>query len=137
VPKSPKATEAKQTQRNVLTSISKIRINHSEDVGGQVSLSDAFGHYLALIRELGLWSGTKTMVMSGAQFLKEGSGVLSLRRLKNDKKHSRHWYPALNGAPREWNKTVSHLCGLVFNYQKSRISLHSSAIQAMMQALHP
>ena len=110
--------EAKQTQRNVLTSISKIRINHSEDVGGQVSLSDAFGHYLALIRELGLWSGTKTMVVSGVQFLKEGSGVLSLRRLKNDKKHSRHWYPALNGAPQEWNKTVSHLCGLVFNYQK-------------------
>ena len=110
--------EATQTQRNVLTSISKIRINHSEDVGEQVSLSDAFGHYLALTRELGLWSGTKTMVASGVQFLREGSGVLSIRRLQNDKKHSRHWYPALNGAPREWNKTVSHLCGLVFNYQK-------------------
>jgi GT2 family glycosyltransferase len=102
----------------MLTSITHIRINHSEDVSGQVSLSDAFGHYLALIRELGFWSGTKTMVVSGAQFLKEGSGVFSLRRLKNDKKHSRHWYPALNGAPREWNKTVSHLCGIVFNYQK-------------------
>ena len=114
MPKSPRATEAKQTQRNVLASISRIRINHSEDVGGQVSLSDAFGHYLALIRELGLWSGTKTMVTSGVQFLKEGKGSFSLRRLKRDRTR----YPALNGAPREWEKTVSYLCGQVFNYQK-------------------
>ena len=114
MPKSPRATEAKQTQRNVLASISRIRINHSEDVGGQVSLSDAFGHYLALIRELGLWSGTKTMVASGVQFLKEGKGSFSLRRLKRDRTR----YPVLNGAPREWEKTVSYLCGQVFNYQK-------------------
>ena len=87
-----------------------------------MSLGQAFSHYLALVRELGLWSGTKTMVVSGVQFLKEGSGVFSLRRLKNDKKQSRHWYPALNGAPREWNKTVSHLCGLVFFYQKKGVN---------------
>lgn len=114
MPKSPQATDAKQTQRNVLASISRIRINHSEDVGGQVSLSDAIGHYLALIRELGLWSGTKTMVVSTLQFLKEGKGSFSLRRLKRDRTR----YPVLNGAPREWDKTISHLCGQVLNHQK-------------------
>ena len=114
MPKSPSATEAKQTQRNVLASISRIRINHSEDVGGQVSLGDAFGHYLALIRELGLWSGTKTMVASGVQFLKEGTGSFSLSWLKRDQTR----YPILNGAPREWEKSVSHLCGQVINHQK-------------------
>jgi GT2 family glycosyltransferase len=114
VSKSPKVTDAKQTQRNVLASISRIRINHSEDVGGQVSLSDAIGHYFALIRELGLWSGTKTMVVSGVQFLKEGKGSFSLRRLKRDRTR----YPVLNGAPREWEKTISYLCSHVSNFQK-------------------
>ena len=114
MPNGIKSKEIKQTSRSVLDSLSRIRINHSEDVSGQVSLSDAFGHYLALIRELGLWSGTKTMVMSGVQFLKEGKGSFSLRRLKRDRTR----YPALNGAPREWEKTVSYLCGQVFNYQK-------------------
>ena len=112
--KSPKVIDAKQTQRNVLASISRIRINHSEDVGGQVSLGDAFGHYLALIRELGLWLGTKTMFVSGAQFLKEGTGSFSLSWFKRDRSR----YPVLNGAPREWDKAVSHLCGQVFNHQK-------------------
>lgn len=114
MPKRFKARDIKQVLRRVLDSISHIRVNHSESVAGQVSLGDAFGHYLALIRELGICSGTRSMAASSIQFLKEGNGFLSLRRTKQDQSR----LPALNGAPREWDKTVSHLSGLVFYYQK-------------------
>lgn len=114
MPQRLKVTEIKKIVRNILTSIGRFRINHSEEVSGQLSLGDAFGHYLALIRELGLWSGTKTMLVSTGEFLKEGKGSFSLRRLKRDRTR----YPVLNGAPREWEKTVSHLCGIVFFHQK-------------------
>ena len=114
----PKTTKTLKSTQNILLTISRVRINHSEGHVGQVSLGDAFSHYLALIRELGIFAGTKTMAASAAQFMKDESSAFSLRTLKNEKKSSRNWYPVLNGAPREWNKTVSHLCNLVHSYEK-------------------
>jgi GT2 family glycosyltransferase len=114
-----KSGEIKQTSRSVLDSLSRIRINHSEDVAGQVSLGDAFGQYFALMRQLGIWSGTRTMFTSSIQFLKEGNGFLSLRRLKRDLTR----LPVLNGAPREWNKAIEHLCGIVLYNQTQGVSL--------------
>ena len=119
VPKGFKARHMTQMLRGILNAISHIRIHHSESVAGQLSLGDAFGHYLALIRELGIWSGTRAMAVSSIQFLKEGNGFLSLRRTKQDRTR----LPALNGAPREWNKTVSHLCGIVIYDQNLGVSL--------------
>ena len=73
--KKAKAESFNPTVRNSLATLSRVRLSHSDDVRGQVSLNQAFTHYVALVHELGLLSGTKTMAISAIQFLDRKSVV--------------------------------------------------------------
>jgi GT2 family glycosyltransferase len=102
VSKKTKTESFNPNVRNSLTTLSRLRLSQSDDVRSQVSLNQAFTHYVALVRELGLLSGTKTMAISATQFLRDGIGVISIRRSKRD----RIKYPMLRGAPREWHRSI-------------------------------
>ena len=88
---------------------------HSGNFLGQVNLTWVFGHWVALVRSAGLYSGSKDMVSIFFLFLKrlkdvsrEAFGAVPMERV-----------PQLSGAPREWQRTTTKL---------TSIARHSSTI---------